>query len=49
MSEQMTTFPGSPGPNHRAISGARARIGVAWAATRYGDRSRSTIALRARL
>ena len=37
----MTSFDASPVPNHRAISGARARIGVAWAATRYGLRSRS--------
>ena len=36
ISAQMTTLPASPGPNHRAISGARARIGVACAATRYG-------------
>ena len=34
ISAQMTTLPSSPGPNHRAMSGARARIGVAWAATR---------------
>jgi hypothetical protein len=34
ISAQMTTLPGSPGPNHSAMSGARARIGVACAATR---------------
>ena len=34
MSAQMTTLLSSPGPNHRASSGARARIGIAWAATR---------------
>ena len=33
----MTTLPARPGPNHSASSGARARIGVAWAATRYGE------------
>ncbi len=48
ISAQMTTLPRSPGPNHRAMSGARARIGVACAATRYGDSRRSTNALRAR-
>ena len=47
ISEQMTTLPARPGPNHKAMSGARARIGVAWAATRYGEASRSTSALRA--
>ena len=47
ISAQMTTLPSSPGPNHRAMSGARARIGVACAATRYGETRRSTNALRA--
>jgi hypothetical protein len=41
MSAQMTILPVRPSGNHRAISGARARIGVAWAATRYGERTRS--------
>ena len=34
ISAQMTTLAVRPGPNHSASSGARARIGVAWAATR---------------
>ena len=42
MSAQMRTLPSSPGPNHNAMSGARARMGVAWAATRYGDSTCST-------
>ena len=34
ISEQMTTLLSSPVPNHKTSSGARARIGIAWAATR---------------
>ena len=41
---QMTTLLVRPGPNHSASSGARARIGVAWAATMYGETIRSTSA-----
>ena len=42
MSPQITTLLVSPGPNHSASSGASARIGVAWAATMYGEIRRST-------
>ena len=42
-----TTLLSSPDPNHRTNSGARTRIGIAWAATRYGDASRSNRTLRA--
>ena len=38
---------GEPGPNQMRSSGARARIGVAWAATRYGDSTRAASADRA--
>ena len=48
MSEQITILLSNPGPNHRMSSGARARIGVDWAATRYGDRTSPTIRERAR-
>ena len=37
----MTTLESSPVPNQSAMSGARARIGIAWAATMYGERSRA--------
>ena len=48
MRPQITTLLTRPGPNHNASNGASARIGVAWAATRYGEMSRSTSVLRAR-
>jgi hypothetical protein len=44
---QITTLLASPLPNHSTSSGARTRIGIAWAATRYGDASRSNSTLRA--
>ena len=34
ISVQITSFDGSPVPNHSAMSGASASTGVAWAATR---------------
>ena len=39
---QITTRASSPPPNQMSSSGARARIGTAWAATMYGERTRST-------
>jgi len=44
---QMTTLLSRPDPNHSTRSGARTRIGMAWAATRYGDAIRSNRTLRA--
>ena len=41
ISAQIATFDSRPVPNHSASSGARARIGVACAATRYGETGRS--------
>ena len=38
---QIATRASSPPPNQMSRSGARARIGTAWAATMYGDRTRS--------
>ena len=48
ISVQITSLDGSPLPNHRTMSGASARTGVAWAATRYGLSSRSARRDRAR-
>ena len=42
ISAQITTRAVSPPPNQMSSSGASARIGTAWAATMYGDRTRST-------
>jgi hypothetical protein len=41
ISAQMTTRASSPPPNQMSSSGASARIGTAWAATMYGERTRS--------
>ncbi len=42
ISAQITTRASRPPPNQMSSSGASARIGTAWAATMYGDSSRST-------
>ena len=41
MSAQITTRASRPPPNQMLSNGARTRIGTAWAATMYGDRTRS--------
>ena len=48
MSATMTEWAKSPLPNHSAMSGASARIGTAWAATRYGESTRFASRERAR-
>ena len=48
MSATMTEWANNPLPNHSAMSGASARIGTAWAATRYGERTRFASRDRAR-
>jgi hypothetical protein len=44
---QMTTLVTRPVPSHRTSNGARTRIGIACAATRYGESSRSVMRERA--
>ena len=39
---QMTTFDRMPSPNQMTNSGAIATMGIAWLATRYGDKAISS-------
>ena len=48
INEQMTALLRTPVPNQTTRRGARARIGTACAATRYGEASRANRLLRAR-